>query len=166
VHCPHCDSPSHVVETRGATDGAVRRRRECAGCGTRFTTYERYEPAGLFVRKRDGERQAFDRAKLRDALLRAAHKRPVQADEVERLVDRIEGTVRDEGGEVASRTVGELCLTGLRELDAGAYLQFAGVFDPAISAHPAASGPSGSVRLARKDAELPAQAGSRRGIDG
>jgi transcriptional repressor NrdR len=163
VHCPDCDSPSHVVETRRAPDGAVRRRRECASCGRRFTTYERYEPAGLFVRKRDGERQPFDRAKLRDALLRAAHKRPVQADEIERLVDRIERTLRDQGGELPSRSIGELCMSGLRELDVGAYLQFAGVFDPAISGPP---GQGGSVRLASKDVELPAEAAPRRGSDG
>jgi transcriptional repressor NrdR len=163
VLCPHCDSASHVVETRRAADGAVRRRRECASCERRFTTYERYEPAGLFVRKRDGERQAFDRAKLRGALLRAAHKRPVPADEIERLVDRIEREVREAGGEMMSRRVGELCLTGLRELDVGAYLQFAGVFDPAISG---SGGEGGSVRAASKDAELPAKAASRRGMDG
>jgi transcriptional repressor NrdR len=163
VHCPYCDSPSHVVETRRAADGAVRRRRECVGCGKRFTTYERYEPAGLFVRKSGGERQPFDRAKLRSSLLRAAHKRPVQADQIERLVDRIERTVRDEGGELPSRRIGELCMSGLRELDAGAYLQFAGVFDPAISGQ---SAPGGSVRPASKDVELPAKAASRRGTDG
>lgn len=163
VHCPHCDSASHVVETRRAADGAVRRRRECASCGRRFTTYERYEPAGLFVRKRGGERQPFDRAKLRDALLRAAHKRPVPADQIERLVDRIERELRSAGGELSSRRIGELCLTGLRELDAGAYLQFAGVFDPAISGSP---GQSGSVRAASKDVELPAKAASKRGTDG
>jgi transcriptional repressor NrdR len=163
VRCPHCDSPSHVVETRGAADGAVRRRRECVGCGERFTTYERYEPAGLYVRKSSGERQPFDRAKLRGSLLRAAHKRPVQADEIERLVDRIERTARDEGGELPSRRVGELCMSGLRELDVGAFLQFAGVFDPAVSGSAAQAG---SVRAARKDAELPAKAASKRGTDG
>jgi transcriptional repressor NrdR len=163
VHCPHCESPSHVVETRRATDGAVRRRRECASCGRRFTTYERYEPAGLFVRKSGGERQPFDRAKLRESLLRAAHKRPVRADQIERLGDRIERTVREQGGELPSRRVGELCMSGLRELDVGAYLQFAGVFDPAISGSPT---PGGSVRPASKDAELPAKAASRRGTDG
>jgi transcriptional repressor NrdR len=167
MDCPHCQAAARVVETRSADGGAaIRRRRECPGCGRRFTTYERWDPGPLFVRKRDGERERFDPTKLRGALIRAAHKRPVRADEVERLVDLVEAAIRDGGGELRSREVGELCLRGLRELDAGAYLQYAGVFDPAISATSGPSGPAGSVRVAREDAQSPAQAASRRGTDG
>jgi transcriptional repressor NrdR len=164
MNCPSCEAATRVVETRSAHGGAaLRRRRECRDCGRRFTTYERLEPEALQLRKRDGKRERFDRLKLRGALLAAAHKRPVRADDIERLVDRIEAAIRDRGGEIPSRAVGELCLAGLRELDAGAYLQFAGVFDPAISGR---SAPVGSVRLPREDAQLPAQAASRRGTDG
>jgi transcriptional repressor NrdR len=144
----------------------LRRRRECPTCGERFTTYERWDPGPLYVRKRDGERERFDAVKLRAALMRAAHKRPVRADEVERLVDGVEAAIRDAGGELASREVGQICLGELRELDAGAYLQFAGVFDPAISAGSGTLEPAGSVRIAREDAQSPAQAASRRGKDG
>jgi transcriptional repressor NrdR len=167
VNCPTCGEPSHVVETRSADGGtALRRRRECTSCGERFTTYERWDPGPLFVRKRDGERERFDATKLRAALMRAAHKRPVRADQIEELVDGVAARMREAGGELESRQVGELCLAGLRELDAGAYLQFAGVFDPAISGASGALEQDGSVRPAMEDAQSPAQAASRRGNDG
>ena len=167
MNCPSCGQASHVVETRSADGGtALRRRRECTSCGERFTTYERSEPGALFVRKRDGERERFDPDKLRAALMRAAHKRPVRTDQVEELVDRVQAKLRDAGGELESREVGELCLAGLRELDAGAYLQFAGVFDPAISAASGHLETAGSVRPASEHADLPAKAASRRGNDG
>ena len=115
MDCPHCQAGTHVVETRSADGGtALRRRRECTSCGERFTTYERWDPGPLFVRKRDGERERFDPVKLRAALMRAAHKRPVRADQVEELVDGIEAGIREAGGEMGSRQVGELCLVGLR----------------------------------------------------
>jgi transcriptional repressor NrdR len=167
MKCPDCEAGARVIETRSADGGAaLRRRRECPDCGRRFTTYERLEPEVLHVRKRDGKRERFDRLKLRSALLAAAHKRPVRADEIERLVDRIEAAIQDRGGEIPSRGVGELCLAGLRELDAGAYLQFLGVFDPAISGSSGAAERPGSVRSPSEDAQLPAQAASRRGTDG
>jgi len=164
MDCPHCQAGTRVVETRSADAGAaLRRRRECPSCEERFTTYERWDPGPLFVRKRDGERERFDPIKLRAALMRAAHKRPVRADQVEELVDEVEASIRECGGEMDSRRVGELCLLRLRELDPGAYLQFAGVFDPAISGSPEGVG---SVRLAMEDAQSPAQAASRRETDG
>ena len=167
MDCPHCHAGTRVVETRTADGGtALRRRRECPSCGERFTTYERWDPGPLFVRKRDGERERFDPTKLRAALMRAAHKRPVRADQVEELVDGVEARIRGAGGEIDSRQVGELCLVGLRELDAGAYLQFLGVFDPAISATSGGFGQAGSVRAEDEDAQLPAKAASRRGTDG
>jgi len=105
----------------------MRRRRECLGCGRRFTTFERAEPEPLYVRKRGGERQPFQAAKLREALRRAAHKRPVGSAEIDALVERIAARIRAADGELDSERVGELCLEGLRDLDLGAYLQFAGV---------------------------------------
>ncbi len=157
MNCPDCKAGTRVIETRGADAGAaLRRRRECPECGHRFTTYERCEPDALHVRKRGGRRERFDPLKLRGALLAAAHKRPVRADQIEALVDRIENAIRDAGGELASRRIGELALAGLGELDRGAYLQFLGVFDPAVSGVSGRPGPSRSVRGQREDAELPA----------
>ena len=166
VNCPTCHAPTRVRESRPAPDGAaVRRRRECSRCGRRFTTFERRESGPLFVRKRSGERQRFDRTKLRAALLGAAHKRPVSSADVERLVERIESAVADAGGELGAERIGDLCLEGLRELDVGAYLQFAGTLaEPAlaISGQPTRGG---SVRVAREDSELPPKAEPKRGID-
>jgi transcriptional repressor NrdR len=158
-----------VLESRPADGGgAIRRRRECTACGHRFTTYERGVPDPLFVIKRDGERQPFDRSKLRAGLLRAAHKRPVTAHQVEAIVERIASEVERAGGELSAQRTGELCLSELRELDPGAYLQFAGTLadpDAAISGPSDPSDADRSVRAARKDAELPAKAASRRGND-
>jgi transcriptional repressor NrdR len=163
MECPSCSAPTRVLESRRAEDGAaLRRRRECSGCGRRFTTYERYERPRLYVRKRDGARQAFDRTKLRAALLRAAHKRPVSADDVEALVERTELAVEAADGELGAERIGELCMQGLRDLDWGAYLQFAGTLPgdriPAISGR---SGPTGSVRSARDPAGSPAKTAAR-----
>jgi transcriptional repressor NrdR len=145
VQCPHCEATTRVLESRGAEAGAaVRRRRECSSCGRRFTTYERHERL-LFVRKRSGERQAFDGEKLRGALVRAAHKRPVSEGEIDEIVDRIEAHLEEAGGELAASSIGELCLDELRELDWGAYLQFAGTL-PAEAPQLAGSGRAGSVR--------------------
>jgi transcriptional repressor NrdR len=129
MNCPSCNGPTRVLESRRADDGrATRRRRECSSCGRRFTTFERREREPLFVRKRDGELQAFDRAKLAFGLTRAAHKRPVSPAEVERLVVSIEDAAEAAGGELPAEVVGEMCLQGLRELDRIAYLQFAAVY--------------------------------------
>jgi transcriptional repressor NrdR len=163
VNCPACESPSHVLESRRADDGAsVRRRRECDSCGRRFTTYERREREPLLVTKRDGERQRFDRTKLRAALLRAAHKRPVEAHDVEVIVEQIEREIEASGGGLSSARVSELCLAGLRELDYGAYLQYAGTL-PALNAEIASDGapdpPEGSVRPESDHPVLPAETG-------
>jgi transcriptional repressor NrdR len=158
-----------VLESRRAADGtAVRRRRECSGCGHRFTTFEHREPDPIQVIKRDGQRQRFDRTKLRAALLGAAHKRPVIASDVEAIVDRVELAAGDGGGELSAERIGELCLEELRELDWGAYLQVAGTL-PSISADPEASASTrtatGSVRAAREDSGSTPTAASRRGFE-
>jgi transcriptional repressor NrdR len=128
--CPSCERSTRVLESRHAEAGtAIRRRRECPTCGRRFTTYERREPDPLYVIKRDGERQRFDHTKLRAALLRAAHKRPVEPAAIESVVGRIEAELTRAGGELAAQAIGELCLAELRALDTGAYLQVAGTLE-------------------------------------
>lgn len=123
--CPLCDKRSRVVESRPADDGAaVRRRRECGGCGHRFTTFERCAPSLAIVRKRDGRREEFDAAKLRAGLERAAHKLPA----AEQAVAGITAAVELEAAaveELSTRRIGELCLEGLRDADEVAYLRFA-----------------------------------------
>jgi transcriptional repressor NrdR len=161
MDCPRCDRPTRVLESRRAEDGAAtRRRRECPACGHRFTTYERRDREPIFVRKRDGERQRFDRTKLRAALLRSTHKRQVSAADVEALVDRVELAIEAGGGELTAERIGELCVLGLRDLDYGAYLQFLGTL-PSPNAEFAESAATDSVRGARESAWLPAQTGEQ-----
>lgn len=125
--CPLCDKRSRVVESRPAEEGAaVRRRRECESCGHRFTTFERSAPSLAIVRKRDGRRQEFDPAKVRDGLERAAHKLPAAEAAVERIAAGVELEAAT-GGLLSTQRIGELCLAGLREADQVAYLRFASV---------------------------------------
>jgi transcriptional repressor NrdR len=124
--CPRCDSPTRTLETRRVPDGAVRRRRECTSCGHRFTTYERAVPDRLQVIKRDGSRQPFDRGKLLGSLSRASHKRDVDPRGLSLIVDGVETEIRESGGELTAQRIADLCLDGLKKLDRGAYLQFAG----------------------------------------
>ena len=152
MDCPLCEATSRVLESRSSEAGAaIRRRRQCSDCGHRFTTYERYEQS-LFVRKRAGRRQPFDREKLRGALTRAAHKRPVSGAQIEAIASDVEAALVSAGGEMPSRSIGALCLDGLGRVDRGAYLQFAGTLPPedisAISSDSEFAGSlaSGSVR--------------------
>ena len=131
MNCPRCDSPTKTLETRRVPDGAVRRRRECASCGHRFTTYERAVREAIVVVKRDGHRQPFDRDKLLGGLIRASHKRNVDPRQLEAIVERIEKEARSGGGEIEARRIAELCLDGLARLDRGAYQQFAGTLPDA-----------------------------------
>jgi transcriptional repressor NrdR len=168
VNCPRCDSPTKTLETRRVPDGAVRRRRECTDCGHRFTTYERAVPETLQVIKRDGGRQPFDREKLLGSLNRASHKRNVDPRRLSLIVDAVEKDARDNGGELSAKRIAELCLDGLRELDHGAYLQFAGTLPDAISGgaeNPRNYGrtsPTDSVRSA-EDASVSTAADRSRG---
>jgi transcriptional repressor NrdR len=157
--CPLCQSPTRVLESRSAEAGAAtRRRRVCSSCGHRFTTFERRDAPPLSVVKRDGEQQRFDRNKLRAALLRSTHKRQVNADDVEALVDRVATEIEAAGGELPAERIGELCLEGLERLDYGAYLQFLGTL-PSPNAEFAEADSPGSVRAGRESSSLPAQTG-------
>jgi transcriptional repressor NrdR len=129
VHCPYCSHPStKVVESRLPEPAAVRRRRECEGCGERFTTYERVEATPVTVLKRDGRREQFDRQKLLRGLVRAANKRPVSEAQLDQLANDIAARVRRGGSEVDASLVGELSLRGLAELDPVSGLLFASVY--------------------------------------
>jgi transcriptional repressor NrdR len=119
-----------VIDSRELVSGdGIRRRRECPACGRRFTTYERVEPAGLMVIKRDGRREEFDSRKLRDKLRLALTKRPVSQDEVDRIVATVERELLSMGTtEVPSTLIGEIVLRELKELDEVAYIRFASVY--------------------------------------
>lgn len=149
VRCPGCDSPTRVLESRAADGGdAVRRRRECGACGMRVTTFERIAVDRLHVRKRDGRRQPFDPEKLRGALVRAAHKRDVSAQQIHGIVAAVEGEATARGGVIAADRIGAVCLERLRALDAGAFMQFAGTL-PDFTPQIGPIDPERSVRVAR-----------------
>lgn len=130
MRCPWCDADDdRVVDSRPAEGGVViRRRRECVACARRYTTFERIEEVGLVVVKRDGTKEPFDREKLAGSIRKALADRPVTSIEVEIMVDRIQGTLRRRGPEIASSLVGQQVLTALRRADEVAYLRFASVY--------------------------------------
>jgi transcriptional repressor NrdR len=119
-----------VVDTEMAADGsATRRRRECLGCGGRYTTYERIERQLLRVVKKDGRRVPFDREKIRAGLERACEKRPISAERIDSLVNEVETQLYEKyDREVPSRAIGELVVERLRDLDPVAYVRFASVY--------------------------------------
>jgi transcriptional repressor NrdR len=130
MNCPFCEhGETKVVDSRVAGKGAIRRRRECLVCSQRFTTFERVEETPLYVVKRDGSRQPFDRAKLLAGLARACVKRPVSMEQVERAAVTIEASLRNGvRDEVDAARIGEEALKVLRELDRVAYVRFASVY--------------------------------------
>jgi transcriptional repressor NrdR len=131
MKCPYCHAPdSRVTDSREVSGGsAIRRRRECASCGRRFTTFERVELAGLVVVKKDGRRQDFDPGKLRQKLRVALTKRPVGEDEIDKLVQRVEADLLALGqSEVPSSAIGESVLQQLKTVDHVAYIRFASVY--------------------------------------
>lgn len=129
MHCPYCRQPeSKVVDSRESEE-SIRRRRECLACGQRYTTYERVESSPLFVVKRDGRREEFNRAKLLEGIRKACAKRPVPSEGIEQLVDEVELDLSRLGkAEVPSFVVGEQVMEKLRHLDEVAYVRFASVY--------------------------------------
>ncbi len=130
MRCPWCQSlDDRVVDSRLAEDGgAIRRRRECAACGRRFTTYERLEEAPLWVLKRGGQREPFDRAKVVAGVRAATKNRPVGEEALDALAQDVEDALRGLGAEVSSQQIGVAVLERLREVDEVAYLRFASVY--------------------------------------
>lgn len=131
MKCPYCGyEDDRVIDSRPTDDGnAIRRRRECANCQRRYTTYEKVESFPLVVIKKDGSRQPFNREKLLNGLLRAFEKRPFSYNDLEKLVDQIEmelcNTLQKE---VTSRRIGETVLAKLKDMDEVAYVRFASVY--------------------------------------
>jgi transcriptional repressor NrdR len=131
MRCPQCgERETRVVDSRDLDDAAmIRRRRECAACATRFTTYERIEAARLVVVKRDGTRQEFDRDKLASGLRKALTRRPVADGAAEAAADAIEAELRSAGAsEIPSSRVGAMAMEALRGIDQIAYIRFASVY--------------------------------------
>lgn len=131
MKCPYCQAPdSRVTDSREVSGGsAIRRRRECPGCGRRFTTFERIDLAGLVVVKKDGRRQEFDPDKLRQKLRVALTKRPVGEEQIDQIVQRVEADLHAQGkAEIPSSAIGEAALQQLKAVDHVAYIRFASVY--------------------------------------
>lgn len=131
MKCPYCGySESKVIDSRPTDEGErIRRRRECLNCAKRFTTYEVIETVPVVVVKKDKSREAFDRNKLLNGLLRACEKRPVSLETLERIVDEIETLLQNSlDREVPSTLIGTYAMDKLKKVDEVAYVRFASVY--------------------------------------
>ena len=128
MKCPKCGvDDDKVLDSRSARDGAaIRRRRECAACGHRFTTYEEIDRDEVLVVKRDGTRQTFERAKLDRAIRQACGKRKISDEQIRTIIDRVVANI--DGDEVQSATIAELVMNELHKVDEVAYIRFASVY--------------------------------------
>lgn len=131
MRCPFCSClEDKVVDSRPTDEGlTIRRRRECVQCGARFTTYEKIETVPLIVVKKDGTRQAFDRNKILNGIVKACEKRPVSMQAIEKLVDGIELQLYNSmKKEINSNEIGEIIMSALKNIDEVAYVRFASVY--------------------------------------
>ena len=129
MRCPFCGCEnSRVIDSRNVNE-SVRRRRQCLGCGSRFTTYEWIQEGSLLVIKKDGRREDFSREKLTSGIRKACAKRPVSSEAIAQMVDEIESELNKLGrAEVSTRVIGDLVMERLRWLDGVAYIRFASVY--------------------------------------
>jgi transcriptional repressor NrdR len=129
MNCPYCHyHDSKVIDSRDVSDG-IRRRRQCLACGSRFTTYERLQAAGLFVIKKDQRREEFNKDKLLTGLRKACEKRPLPTGAVDKLADDIEAELYRLGkAEIPSTVIGDMVMERLKKLDYIAYIRFASVY--------------------------------------
>ncbi len=131
MRCPFCENlDTRVIDSRPTEEGhAIRRRRECDNCNKRFTTYEKVEEMIFMVIKKDGSREAFDRNKVMNGIIKACEKRPVPIADIEKIVDDIErGLNNMMEKEVESKLIGEVIMEHLKDLDEVAYVRFASVY--------------------------------------
>ncbi|MBR9677690.1 MAG: transcriptional repressor NrdR [Nanoarchaeota archaeon] len=131
MKCPFCNTDNNfVIDKRESPDGTSnRRRRECNKCKKRFTTYETVADINVFVVKKDGGREVFDKEKMIKGLMKACEKRPISYEQITSLANRIAAKIKDKGSrEINSREIGELVMKELKKLDKIAYIRFASVY--------------------------------------
>ena len=131
MRCLYCNcTESKVIDSRSADDErTIRRRRECMGCGRRFTTYETIEVAPILVVKNDGTRQAFDVGKIKRGIIKACEKRPVPIEKIDELAEDIAKRIYNSmEQEISSKQIGEMVMEGLQKLDEVAYVRYASVY--------------------------------------
>ncbi|MBO5045593.1 MAG: transcriptional repressor NrdR [Clostridia bacterium] len=131
MRCVYCNcTESKVIDSRSADDDrTIRRRRECTGCGRRFTTYETIEVSPILVVKSDGNRQAFDVGKIKRGIIKACEKRPVPIEKIDALTEEISKKIYNSmEQEISSKQIGEMVMEGLKNLDEVAYVRYASVY--------------------------------------
>ena len=129
MRCPHCNSEELRVTNKRTSPEGIRRRRECLKCRKRFTTYEKIERENLYVVKKDGRREKFDKEKMSNGIHRAFEKRPVSKEEIDKMINEIEEQLGRRGRkEVKSSAIGELIMKKIKKLDNVAYIRFASVY--------------------------------------
>ncbi len=131
MKCPYCSIlDNKVIDSRTSKDGrTIRRRRECISCGRRFTTYEKLEDVLPMIVKKDGRREAFDRKKIIEGMMKSCQKRPISTTQIEEFVDSLEVYFQELGKkEIESKEVGERVINTLKEWDEVAYVRFASVY--------------------------------------
>ena len=131
MKCPFCGHENtRVIDSRPAEENnSIRRRRVCDECDKRFTTYEKVETIPLIIIKKDNNREAYDRSKIEAGVLRACHKRPISANQINHLIDEVEIDIFNmEEKEISSQVIGELVMNKLKDLEAVAYVRFASVY--------------------------------------
>ena len=130
MRCPFCShEDSQVKDSRPTEDGvSIRRRRQCEGCGARFTTFERVQLRDLIVIKKDGKREPFERRKLERSVAIACRKRDIEPARVERLISGIQRQLETMGDDVSASQIGEAVMDGLKAIDHVAYIRFASVY--------------------------------------
>ena len=131
MKCPFCGHDNtRVIDSRPAEDNnSIRRRRGCDECDKRFTTYEKIETIPLIIIKKDNNRETYDRSKIEAGVLRACHKRPVSAGQIDKLVEEVETEIFNmEEREISTQDIGEMVMNKLKDMDAVAYVRFASVY--------------------------------------
>jgi transcriptional repressor NrdR len=130
MNCPYCNHiETKVTDSRDTGKYAIRRRRECLNCNKRFTTYEAVEMEPIYVIKKDGRREKYDRTKIRNGMMKALEKRPVSHEKIDETLDCIEDKIRRSGKEeIETNQIGEYVMDCLRDLDQVAYIRFASVY--------------------------------------
>ena len=130
MECPYCHNiETKVTDSRDTGTMSIRRRRECLKCNKRFTTYEYIELTPLYVKKKDGRLEKFDRNKIKNGIMKALEKRPIEHEKIEEILDKIEEKIRRTGTEqIESKVIGEYVMESLKETDHVAYIRFASVY--------------------------------------
>lgn len=130
MNCPFCGfEETSVIDSRNQDEFTIRRRRSCDNCKKRFTTFERIESIQIFVKKKDGTRELYDRNKIKSGIMHSCVKRPISAEDIDNLMNEIELEIfSTDNKELTSNYIGEIVLKKLKELDKVAYIRFASVY--------------------------------------